>query len=153
HSWSRSRPRMALPLGTGMAATFVQLTGSRRAVENRGAVCRAEISSGGMAVTPTPRPAGRGPSRAGLRKSLPVPSHLARRDLHVLDVAVYLGKRRASTRRSPGGDGATMTLSRRFTEALEWAADVHRGDVRKGTSIPYIGHPLAVASIVLEQAG
>jgi GTP pyrophosphokinase len=45
------------------------------------------------------------------------------------------------------------TLTNRFTEALELAAEMHRGQLRKGTPIPYISHLLAVASIVLEHGG
>lgn len=44
-------------------------------------------------------------------------------------------------------------LSDRFTEALALAASLHRGQLRKGTPIPYISHLLAVASIVLEHGG
>jgi len=46
-----------------------------------------------------------------------------------------------------------MMLATRFDEAVRWAAEVHSKDVRKGTNIPYISHPLAVASIVLECGG
>jgi GTP pyrophosphokinase len=45
------------------------------------------------------------------------------------------------------------TLTNKFTEALELAAEMHRGQLRKGTPIPYISHLLAVASIVLEHGG
>ena len=38
----------------------------------------------------------------------------------------------------------------RFAEALTYAERVHAGQSRKGTSIPYIAHPLGVASIALE---
>lgn len=41
-------------------------------------------------------------------------------------------------------------LSLRFTDALATAADLHRAELRKGTSIPYVSHLLAVASIALE---
>lgn len=41
----------------------------------------------------------------------------------------------------------------RFQEALILAATVHRGQTRKGTSIPYIAHPLAVCALVLENGG
>jgi (p)ppGpp synthase/HD superfamily hydrolase len=37
-----------------------------------------------------------------------------------------------------------------ISKALEIALDAHRGQVRKSTSIPYISHPLAVASIAME---
>jgi GTP pyrophosphokinase len=46
-----------------------------------------------------------------------------------------------------------ITLSDKFTEALKLAAEMHRGQLRKGTPIPYISHVLAVASIVLEHGG
>lgn len=43
-----------------------------------------------------------------------------------------------------------MTLSPRFEEALIFATRLHANQVRKGTTIPYIAHLLAVAGIVLE---
>lgn len=49
------------------------------------------------------------------------------------------------------GGLVTMSLSQRFEEALRWAAQLHAGQVRKDTAIPYIAHPLAVASLALEQ--
>jgi GTP pyrophosphokinase len=42
-----------------------------------------------------------------------------------------------------------MTLSTRFEEALVLAVRLHAGQVRKGTSIPYVAHLLAVAGIAL----
>ena len=44
-------------------------------------------------------------------------------------------------------------FSIKFQEALVFAADVHKGQVKKGTSIPYISHPLAVCALVLEHGG
>lgn len=41
----------------------------------------------------------------------------------------------------------------RFEFALAYAARFHAAQRRKGTRIPYIAHPLAVASIVLEYGG
>lgn len=43
-----------------------------------------------------------------------------------------------------------MGLSKRFDEALMYAAELHAEQQRKGTAIPYISHPLAVAAIALE---
>lgn len=43
-----------------------------------------------------------------------------------------------------------VTLTQRFADALGYAIQVHAGQLRKGTRIPYIQHPLAVAAIVLE---
>jgi GTP pyrophosphokinase len=42
-----------------------------------------------------------------------------------------------------------IPLSSRFSEALRGAADLHARQVRKGTTIPYVAHLLAVASIAL----
>src|ERR1051326_7769919 len=44
-------------------------------------------------------------------------------------------------------------LTDRFDRALRYATHVHGGQVRKGTSIPYIAHLLAVAATVLEYDG
>ncbi len=41
----------------------------------------------------------------------------------------------------------------RYGKALAYAAEKHAGQKRKGTRIPYISHPLAVASLVLEAGG
>ena len=41
----------------------------------------------------------------------------------------------------------------RLAAALALAHDAHRGQRRKGTDIPYISHPLAVSSLVLEYGG
>ncbi len=41
-------------------------------------------------------------------------------------------------------------ITTRFSRALSLAIEAHDGDFRKGTTIPYISHPLAVASIALE---
>ncbi len=43
-----------------------------------------------------------------------------------------------------------IPLTPRFADALVYAERVHAGQIRKGTSIPYIAHPLGVASIALE---
>jgi GTP pyrophosphokinase len=44
-------------------------------------------------------------------------------------------------------------LTERFSEALILAARLHAGQYRKGKSVPYLGHLLAVASLVLESGG
>jgi (p)ppGpp synthase/HD superfamily hydrolase len=44
-------------------------------------------------------------------------------------------------------------LADRFDRALLYATHVHGGQVRKGTSIPYVAHLLAVAATVLEYGG
>lgn len=44
-------------------------------------------------------------------------------------------------------------LSERLDAALAYARRAHAGQVRKGTTIPYIAHPVAVAALVLEHGG
>jgi (p)ppGpp synthase/HD superfamily hydrolase len=44
-------------------------------------------------------------------------------------------------------------LTKRFDDALRYAAATHRDQTRKGTAIPYISHLMAVASLVLEHGG
>jgi (p)ppGpp synthase/HD superfamily hydrolase len=43
-----------------------------------------------------------------------------------------------------------MAVSTRFEQALAYACIVHAGQTRKGTSIPYLSHLLAVASLAME---
>ena len=44
-------------------------------------------------------------------------------------------------------------LTRRFTDALAYATEVHAGQSRKGTSVPYVAHVLGVCALVLEDGG
>jgi (p)ppGpp synthase/HD superfamily hydrolase len=46
-----------------------------------------------------------------------------------------------------------MALTARFDDALAYAHELHRADVRKGSRAPYIGHLLGVCSIVLDDGG
>ncbi len=41
-------------------------------------------------------------------------------------------------------------LTQRISEALALAVQAHEHQVRKGTSVPYVAHPMGVASIALE---
>lgn len=43
-----------------------------------------------------------------------------------------------------------MKLSQKFSEALVYATDVHGGQLRKKTQVPYIGHLLGVCAIAME---
>ena len=45
------------------------------------------------------------------------------------------------------------TLTRRFDEAFAYAHELHQGQTRKGTPVPYLGHLMGVASIVLDDGG
>ncbi len=44
-------------------------------------------------------------------------------------------------------------LSGRFEDALVYATQVHSGQTRKGSDVPYVAHLLAVAGLVLEDGG
>ena len=44
-------------------------------------------------------------------------------------------------------------LTDRFADAVRYATEAHKGQVRKGTRIPYISHLVAVASFVLDDGG
>lgn len=44
----------------------------------------------------------------------------------------------------------TPLLGQKFAAALQMAAWLHRDQVRKGTSVPYVSHLMAVASLALE---
>lgn len=43
--------------------------------------------------------------------------------------------------------------SPRFQDAIAFASHLHRAQLRKGTSIPYISHLFAVSSLVMEHGG
>ena len=47
----------------------------------------------------------------------------------------------------------TPELSERFDDALAYASRLHRTQTRKGGDIPYVGHLLSVASLVIEGGG
>ena len=46
-----------------------------------------------------------------------------------------------------------MTLTTRFDDALVYARQLHAGQIRKGTTIPYVAHLQGVTAIVLEHGG
>lgn len=46
-----------------------------------------------------------------------------------------------------------MGSTERFDSALQWASRKHCDQERKGTSIPYVSHLLAVSSLVMEHGG
>ena len=48
---------------------------------------------------------------------------------------------------------APTRLTERFDEALTYAREHHKDDLRKGTGIPYVAHLLGVCSLVLEMEG
>jgi (p)ppGpp synthase/HD superfamily hydrolase len=48
---------------------------------------------------------------------------------------------------------SALPLSPRFVEALAYATEVHAGQSRKGTTVPYVSHVLGVCALVLEDGG
>ncbi len=50
-------------------------------------------------------------------------------------------------------DPVRPDFSPRFDQALVYAHQLHATQTRKGTTVPYIGHLLAVAAIVIENGG
>ena len=56
--------------------------------------------------------------------------------------------------RGPGNDnwikGEFEMLTERIGRALMLAVEAHHGQPRKGTTIPYVSHPMGVASLALE---
>jgi (p)ppGpp synthase/HD superfamily hydrolase len=49
--------------------------------------------------------------------------------------------------------GEKIKLGPRFLRAFEFAAEKHKGQTRKASTIPYIAHLMGVASLVLEAGG
>ena len=47
-------------------------------------------------------------------------------------------------------DASTPSLGPRFTKALGLAYELHAGQTRKGSGVPYFGHLPGVTSIVIE---
>ena len=45
------------------------------------------------------------------------------------------------------------TLTRRFDAAFAYAHETHAGHTRKGSGVPYLGHLMGVASIVIDDGG
>jgi (p)ppGpp synthase/HD superfamily hydrolase len=50
-------------------------------------------------------------------------------------------------------DEPTVILGERFVAALTLTVELHARQARKGNGLPYVSHPLAVASLVLEHGG
>lgn len=53
---------------------------------------------------------------------------------------------------SASGMASVMTTPR-YSEALQWAADLHREQRRDGKDVPYLSHVIAVSSLVWEDGG
>ena len=58
-----------------------------------------------------------------------------------------------SAKRGGASAEKAVKLGPRFAEAFLFAAEKHAGQTRKTTTVPYIGHLMGVASLVLEFGG
>ena len=65
-------------------------------------------------------------------------------------MAIRAAKNKPQTNK-PAGRG--IALGPHFLQAFQFAAEKHAGQVRKASTIPYIGHLMGVASLVLEAGG
>jgi len=43
----------------------------------------------------------------------------------------------------------SIQLTSRYTEAFDFARTIHMGQVRKGSAVPYLAHPMAVSALAL----
>jgi hypothetical protein len=50
-------------------------------------------------------------------------------------------------------DGPSVVLTERYAKAFDQARLLHAADARKGTTIPYLVHPMTVSAIVLSYGG
>jgi (p)ppGpp synthase/HD superfamily hydrolase len=48
---------------------------------------------------------------------------------------------------------SALVHTQRYTDALGWAAELHRRQLRKGKPVPYLSHLLAVSAMVWEDGG
>ncbi|MFO8237189.1 MAG: HD domain-containing protein [Prochlorococcaceae cyanobacterium] len=48
---------------------------------------------------------------------------------------------------------ASVLITPRYSEALQWATDLHRDQLREGKNVPYLSHVIAVSSLVWEDGG
>jgi hypothetical protein len=51
------------------------------------------------------------------------------------------------------GNASAPAHSLRYTDALHWAAELHRHQWRKGKPVPYIAHLITVSALVWEDSG
>ena len=49
--------------------------------------------------------------------------------------------------------GDTAVLTDRYKLALQFAADVHEGQTKKGSGVAYLSHLLSVSALVIENDG
>ena len=61
--------------------------------------------------------------------------------------------RKSKPQRAQRTQGTAIKLGPRFRRAFLFAAEKHKGQTRKASTIPYIAHLMGVASLVLEAGG
>ena len=68
------------------------------------------------------------------------------------NVAAYIGVMAQRVPFSPMAKAGRM-LTPRFIDALTFAAELHKEQMRKGTTVPYVSHLMSVCALVLEDGG
>jgi GTP pyrophosphokinase len=53
----------------------------------------------------------------------------------------------------PADSPTATVLTERYTAAVDYARNIHAGDTRKSTTVPYLAHVLAVSALALEAGG
>jgi (p)ppGpp synthase/HD superfamily hydrolase len=66
---------------------------------------------------------------------------------------VKTAARKSQPQRALRAQGTAIKLGPRFLRAFLFAAEKHKGQTRKASTIPYIAHLMGVASLVLEAGG
>jgi HD domain len=93
----------------------------------------------------------------GPPRAIAGPFHVPGSDLIPAELPFFLGKAIVDLGEDPARRWAAQMagprLGPRFDAALVYARNVHGEQLRKETKIPYIGHLLGVASLVIEDGG
>ena len=69
------------------------------------------------------------------------------------DMPTLMNQMQAAAELASGSRRCYLPALTAFVEAFGYAADLHRGDVRKGGDVPYLSHLMAVSALVLDHGG
>ena len=117
----------------------------RLAVERGEERARVEVEQLAPAVPSVPEPATEARAKPAVRF---VPRTESGKHIGVLGIGGVAPPPTQSTT----GKGGNM-LTQRYRAALQFAATVHDGQLRKGTEVPYLSHLLSVSALVIESGG
>src|SRR4051812_42060580 len=85
----------------------------------------------------------------GIRIVIPGPNPCPRAAKLLASVPSFISLEHSDDQEVPG----VTLLSKRFEDAMIYAAQLHAAQQRKGTEIPYVAHLMSVAALVLEAGG